>query len=284
MIWQTTRFALDLARPHIMGIVNLTPDSFSDGGQHQNAHEALNFAQQLLKEGADILDLGAESTRPGATPISAEQELTRLLPVLREVVRWNIPISVDTYKPSVMQAALDVGADIVNDVWALRQPGALQVLARHSSCGVCLMHMNGEPSTMQLNPMHTHQAGEAVSIVKEFLRQRSQELKQQNIASNRIAWDVGIGFGKTVAQNFELLAQQASFLSEGYPLFCAWSRKSSLARALGKTDDDAAHSSRIFASVAACVIAVERGARVVRVHDVRATKEALAVWGCSQAM
>lgn len=289
MIWQTSRFAIDLALPNIMGIVNLTPDSFSDGGQHSSCSDAIRFAEKLLADGAHILDVGAESTRPGSTPITAEEELARLLPVLREVTRWNVPISIDTYKPIVMQSALDLGADIINDVWALRHPSrtesglnAVEVVAQHGTCGMCIMHMNGEPATMQQSPMQVDRAGSIVVAVKDFLAERSQVLNQAGVAKNRIVWDVGIGFGKTPNQNFELLAKQASFLDNGYPLLCAWSRKSSLGKLLGHEKDVPA-ASRVYASVAASVLAVERGARLVRVHDVRETKEALLLWGAAKA-
>ena len=277
MIWQTSRFAVDLTMPKIMGIVNLTPDSFSDGGQRRSDSEQIQFAEKLLKQGAHILDLGAESTRPGATAVAAGEELARLAPVLREAVRWNVPISIDTYKPVVMQAALDMGADIINDVWALRHDGAVNMVAKHPTCGVCIMHMNGEPATMQANPM----TGNVVVKVKDFLSERSQVLAKNKVAKNRIVWDVGIGFGKTSEQNFELLAKQASFLPSGYPLLCAWSRKSSLGKVLG-LDKDMPATSRVFASVAASVLAVERGARLVRVHDVQATKDALLVWAAAK--
>ena len=273
MIWQTSRFALDLTLPKIMGIVNLTPDSFSDGGQRTSDSEQIRFAEKLLKDGADILDLGAESTRPGSTPVPEGEELARLAPVLREAIKWNVPISIDTYKPVVMQAALDMGADIINDVWALRHEGAVDIVAKHKTCGVCLMHMNGEPATMQANPM----TGNVVVAVKDFLAERSQVLNKNKVAKNRIVWDVGIGFGKTPEQNFELLAKQASFLPSGYPLLCAWSRKSSLGKIIGM-DKDVPAEGRMVASVAAAVLAVERGARLVRVHDVWATRQALQVW------
>lgn len=281
MIWQTSRFALDLTLPKIMGIVNLTPDSFSDGGRFASDSDAIRFAEQLLKDGADMLDLGAESTRPGSTPITAGEELARLAPVLREAVKWNVPISIDTYKPIVMQTALDMGADIINDVWALRKEGAVEVVAKHGSCGVCIMHMNGEPTTMQLGPMQADRAGGIVVAVKDFLAQRSQVLNKAKIAKDRIVWDVGIGFGKTPEQNFELLAKQWAFLPSGYPLLCAWSRKSSLGKLLGH-DKDVPAASRMVASVAASLLAVERGARLVRAHDVRDLKEALLVWAAAR--
>ena len=269
MFWQTSRFRIDLQRPRVMGIVNVTPDSFSDGGHHASTRAALAHAQALLEQGADLLDIGGESTRPGAPAVPLQEELDRVLPILHEVVRWGVPISVDTYKPAVMQAALDAGADIVNDIWALRQTGAREVLARHPSAGVCLMHMHGEPTTMQLGPMH----GQITGAVRTFLQEQLQALQALGVASERIVLDPGVGFGKTVAQNFELLASQASLLSLGQPLLVGWSRKSSLGAVTGCAVD-----ARLVPSVAAAVLAVERGARVVRVHDVAATVQAIQVW------
>lgn len=269
MFWQTTRFRIDLRQPQVMGIVNVTPDSFSDGGQHTTIQSALTHCEQLLKDGAHILDIGGESTRPGAPTVTLEDELARVLPVVREAVRFNVPISVDTYKPEVMRAVLDVGVDIINDVWALRQGDAQHVVASHPQCGVCLMHMHGEPQTMQTLPMQ----GSAIVPVAEFLKQHTQALQTLGIAQERIAIDPGVGFGKTVAQNFELLAQQDQFLALGYPLLVGWSRKSSLGAVTGYAVSD-----RLVPSVAAAVIAVERGAHMVRVHDVVPTVQALKVW------
>ncbi len=270
--WQTTRFRIDLDRPRVMGIVNLTPDSFSDGGRYVSASAALEHVGQLLREGADILDIGAESSRPGATPLSDEEEWQRLEPVLQELVRWQVPVSVDTYRASTMQRALALGVDIINDIWALRQPGALASV-QASNCGVCVMHMHGEPHTMQQTPM----TGDVVSEVTAFLRQRVQVLEQAGIATARITVDPGIGFGKTVADNFALLRDQADVLALGYPMLAAWSRKSSLGAVTGLDVQD-----RLVPSVTAAVLAVERGAQLVRVHDVAATVAALQVWQASQ--
>ena len=269
MLWHTSRFVLDLQRPHVMGIVNATPDSFSDGGQHFSSAAALRHCEQLLHEGADILDIGGESTRPGSPRVPLQEELARVLPIVRGAVRLGVPVSVDTYKPEVMQAALDAGADIVNDVWALRQPGAAQVVAQHPRCGVCLMHMHGDPQTMQTTPM----AGDAVPQVLSFLELQAQALYGLGVEKTRIVLDPGIGFGKTVAQNFALLARQRELLALGYPLLAGWSRKSSLGAVTGL-----AVGERLLPSVAAAVLAAERGARVLRVHDVRATVQALVVW------
>lgn len=255
-----------------MGIVNVTPDSFSDGGLHETSSTALSHAEQLLKEGADILDIGGESTRPGAPVVSLEDELARVLPVVREAVRWQIPVSVDTYKPDVMQAVLEAGADIINDIWAFRQLGAASVVARHGRCGLCVMHMAGEPATMQLSPMQ----GVMWPVVRDFLRDRVVALQALGIALDRITLDPGVGFGKTVIQNFELLSQQAELLSLGAPLLVGWSRKSSLGAV---TECDV--SDRLIPSVAAALLAVERGARVVRVHDVKQTVQALKVWNAA---
>lgn len=277
--WQTARFRIDLARPRIMGIVNVTPDSFSDGGQHASAAAALRHCERLLREGADILDIGGESTRPGSPAVSLPQELARVLPVLREAVRMGAPVSVDTYKPEVMAAALDAGADIINDIWALRQPGALEAVARHPACGVCLMHMHGNPQTMQLAPM----PGDPVPQVLAFLQQRAQALQAHGVQAERITLDPGIGFGKTVAQNFALLARQGELLGARLPLLIGWSRKSSLGAALAAPGQQPPPpQERISASVAAALLAVERGAAIVRVHDVAETAQALKVWAALQ--
>ena len=269
MFWKTTRFEIDLATPKVMGIVNVTPDSFSNGSQHGNLTSALMHCEMLLKQGADILDIGGESTRPGAQEVSLKEELQRILPVVREAVRLDVPISVDTYKPKVMQAVLDAGADIINDIWALRQKGALDVIAKHGGCGVCLMHMHAQPLDMQVYPME----GLAVPTVVAFLLERAQAMLALGVAKERIALDPGIGFGKTVAQNFELLAHQKQLSALGYPLLVGWSRKSSLGAVTGSEVGE-----RLVPSVAAALLAVERGAQLVRVHDVGATVQALAVW------
>ncbi len=251
-----------------MGIVNVTPDSFSDGGLHANTRAAVAHCEALVAQGADILDIGGESSRPGTTPVPLDQELARVLPVLREAVMLGVPVSVDTYKPEVMRQALDLGADIINDIWALRQPGAREAVAVHGRCGVCLMHMHGEPQTMQRSPME----GDAVPQVLAFLKAQTAALQALGVDTARITWDPGIGFGKTVEQNFALLARQAELLAGGYPLLAGWSRKSSLGNVTGQPVND-----RLEASVTAAVLAVERGARIVRVHDVRETVAALKV-------
>jgi dihydropteroate synthase len=282
MIWQTTRFRIALSRPQVMGIVNITPDSFSDGGSHPDTHSALAHCEQLLRDGADILDLGAESTRPGAVQVPLDQELERLLPVLREALKLGVPVSIDTYKPRVMQAALDLGADIVNDIWALRWQDAADpldgrvVIAGHPTCGVCLMHMHGEPRTMQVRPME----GDVLPAVSTFLAEAAQDLRARGVVPDRIVLDPGIGFGKTVAQNFSLLARQGELLGLGYALLAGWSRKSSLGAVAsprpGSVGPTGQHE-RMAPSIAAALLAVERGAAIVRVHDVRETVQALQV-------
>lgn len=282
MQWQTARFLIDLTRPQVMGIVNVTPDSFSDGGQFASPAAAMRHCEKLLQDGADLLDIGAESSRPGATPLPLDDELARVLPVVREVVKLGVPISVDSYKPQVMQAVLDMGADIINDIWSLRWRQAdgeidgLQVIARHPACGVCLMHMHGEPVTMQMAPME----GDVVPQVLLFWKRVTQALLALGVKMDRIVVDPGIGFGKTVAQNFALLARQRELLPPGFPLLVGWSRKSSLAAVAASTlpsTPPLSMAERLAPSIAAAVLAVERGASIVRVHDVRETVQALQV-------
>jgi len=267
MHWQTARYRVDLSRPKVMGIVNVTPDSFSDGGRYASTKQALAHCEELLAQGADILDIGGESSRPGTAPVALEEERARVMPVLREAVGLGVPVSVDTYKPEIMKEALDLGADIVNDIWGLRREGAMDAVAAHAKCGVCIMHMHGEPGTMHRDPMQ----GDAVPQVREFLKKQSDALRSRGVDASRIAWDPGIGFGKTMEQNFALLARQRE-LDAGYPLVIGWSRKSSLGKVTGLDVGD-----RVVPSVAAALLAVERGAHVVRVHDVKETVAALKV-------
>lgn len=284
MHWQTTRFSIDLTTPQIMGIVNVTPDSFSDSGQHAGTAQAMRHAEQLLVDGAHLLDLGAESTRPGAQPVPLATELARLLPVLKLALGLGVPVSVDTYKPAVMRAALDMGADIVNDIWALRQPAtadcpsAAEVVAQHRGCGVCLMHMHRDPVTMQATPM----AGDVWPEVIQFLKQRIEYIQAMGVEKNQILLDPGVGFGKTPTQNLQLLAGQEALLALGHPLLVGWSRKSTLGVVVGdggpQADPSTVAHSRLVPSVVAALLAVQRGASVVRVHDVRETAQALRLW------
>ena len=287
MHWQTTRFSIDLSSPQVMGIVNVTPDSFSDGGQHASQNAAMAWCDKLVKDGAQILDIGGESTRPGAPPVPQDEELARVLPIVRHAVTLGVPVSVDTYKPAVMQAALDLGADIINDVWALRWPGSddlrtgMDVVREHPNCGMCLMHMHRDPQTMQAAPMQ----GDAVPQVLSFLEQLGHEMSGLGVEKARICIDPGIGFGKTVVQNFALLARQTELVALGYPLLTGWSRKSSLAAVTQRSLSDVATldaRERLVPSVTAALLAVQNGAHIVRVHDVKETVQALKVWAAMQ--
>ena len=278
MYWKTTRFIIDLTRPQVMGIVNVTPDSFSDGGRLGSVGAAMRQCERLIHEGADILDIGGESTRPGAPPVPLDEELGRVMPLLKEAVTLGVPVSVDTFKPQVMRAALDLGADIVNDICALRQRGAMDIVAGHPSCGVCLMHMHRDPRSMQEAPMR----GDAVGQVREFLAKAAAQAVANGVSASRIVLDPGIGFGKTVEQNFSLLARQQELLAEGYPLLAGWSRKSSLGAVTARDGRMPGSEQRLAASVAAAVLSADRGAAVLRVHDVLETVQALAVWSATR--
>jgi len=261
------RYVLNAERPLIMGIVNLSDDSFSGDGLHGDTEAAIDQGLRLVAEGAHILDLGAESSRPGASPIPAQQEVDRLLPVIEALHDCGVPLSVDTVKPEVMRAALAAGADMINDINALRAPGALEVVAA-SQAGLCLMHMQGNPGSMQEDPHYI----DIVAEVAEFLGERVAAAEAAGIALNRIAVDPGFGFGKTLEHNLELLRRLGELVVPGLPLLVGLSRKSMLGLLTGR-----AATERIHAGIAAHVLAVLRGARIVRVHDVAATRDALAV-------
>lgn len=267
--WLTTRHAIDLSRPLVMGIVNVTPDSFSDGGQHARHGAAVALCERLLRDGADILDIGGASSRPGAAPVPAEVEAGRVLPVLRAAVKLGVPVSVDTFQPDVMRAALGIGVDIVNDIRALQVPGALQVVAQQGRCGVCLMHMRGEPASMQQSTDY----GDVVREIGAFLAERAGHAQAAGVEAARIVLDPGIGFGKSMRDNLLLLERQQELLTLGWPLLVGWSRKSTLGALTGREPQD-----RLAASVAAALAAVQRGAAIVRVHDVAQTVDALRVW------
>lgn len=268
MFLRCGKFNLDISTPLIMGIVNVTPDSFSDGGRYLKQDAALTHAHQLIQEGADILDLGSESTRPGAQPISAQEELDRVMPVIEGLQGAPIPLSIDTSKPEVMHAAIAAGVSMVNDINALQQPGALAIVAA-SAVAVCLMHKRGNPQTMQLQPEY----GDVVAAVRQFLRERIAAAQAAGIAPQRIVIDPGFGFGKTLEHNLALLQQLNVFAELGVPLLVGLSRKSMLGKITGQ---DVAH--RVHASVAAALLAVQRGANIVRVHDVQAMRDALKIW------
>lgn len=272
-VWQAGRFEIGLDKPKIMGIVNLTPDSFSDGGAYsQNAQTALAHAERLLKEGADILDIGGESTRPGADYVSSEEEWARVEPVLVEVAGWGVPVSLDTRRTVVMEKALALGGiDIINDVAALTDEGAVELLARQTDMGICLMHMQGLPETMQINPKYQDVVGE----VARYLKARAAECIAAGIAPQRITLDLGFGFGKTLQHNIALMRHLPELMAEtGFPLLIGVSRKRMIGELTGETDAAA----RVHGSVAAALASVARGAQIVRVHDVKATADALKAW------
>jgi dihydropteroate synthase len=263
------KFSLDLSRPLVMGVVNVTPDSFSDGGLYASAEQAVAHARRLIGEGADILDIGGESTRPGAAPVALDEERRRVLPVLQALAGCGVPLSVDTRKPEFMAEAVAAGASsMVNDVTALQAPAALAAVAK-SSVAVCLMHMKGEPGTMQENPVYR----DVVQEVRDFLRARVAAAEQAGIARDRIVVDPGFGFGKTLEHNLALLRALGEFRSLGVALMAGLSRKAMLGRLTGREPRD-----RVHGSVAAALLAVQNGAQIVRVHDVAATRDALAVW------
>ena len=272
-IWQAGRFEIGLDKPKIMGIVNLTPDSFSDGGVYsQNAQTALAHAERHLKEGADILDIGGESTRPGADYVSPEEEWARIEPVLAEVAGWGVPVSLDTRRTVIMEKALALGGvDIINDIAALTDDGAVELLARQADTGICLMHMQGLPENMQINPKYQDVVGE----VARYLKERAAECIAAGIAPQRITLDPGFGFGKNLQHNIALMRHLPELMAEtGFPLLIGVSRK----RMIGELTGEADAAARVHGSVAAALASVARGAQIVRVHDVKATADALKVW------
>jgi dihydropteroate synthase len=271
-IFKCGRFEFDLRRPLVMGIVNTTPDSFSDGGSFANLISAIRHVDQLIAEGADVIDIGGESTRPSAPEVSLDEELDRVIPLVEKIRGCDAAISIDTYKPEVMSEALAAGADMINDIWAFRQPRAIDAV-RDSNCGLCVMHMHGRPSIMQAAPFVEH----IVDEVRDFLATRVDDLLDAGLQANRICLDPGFGFGKSVEQNYVLL-KHLQTTSLGFPILVGMSRKSML-----KNKTDTAPRDRVASSIAAAVLAVERGAAIVRVHDVAATRGALTVWEAMQA-
>ena len=273
---QCGRFTLDLSRPRIMAIVNVTPDSFSGDGLARNVDAALASAEAAVAAGADLLDIGGESSRPGAAPVSEQEELDRVMPLVERLAGWGVPVSVDTVKPVVMRAAIAAGAAMINDINAFRSDGAVEAVAG-SDAALCVMHMQGEPRTMQRAPHY----GDVVGDVLAFLGERTSVLRAAGVGGQRVVLDPGFGFGKTLEQNVELLRNLERFRAEGLHVLVGMSRKSMLGTITGRPVDE-----RMPAGLAAALLAVERGARIVRTHDVAATRDALAVWsalaGCTQ--
>jgi len=270
---QCGRFTLTFERPLVMGILNVTPDSFSDGGKFAVRGDALRQAERMMLDGADIIDIGGESTRPGAPPVPLDEELERVIPLIEQLRGAEVPLSVDTYKPEVMRHALAAGADLVNDIWGFRMPGAIDAV-RNSQCGLCVMHMLGEPQTMQVGePAYE----DVVSEVRTFLEERVAALTQAGVAKRRISVDPGFGFGKAMVEhNYALLAHLPDTAPRGeppFPILAGMSRKSMLGAVTGRAAPE-----RLASSIAAAVCAAERGAAILRVHDVAQTVDALKVW------
>uniref|UniRef100_UPI004047BBE5 dihydropteroate synthase n=1 Tax=Polynucleobacter sp. TaxID=2029855 RepID=UPI004047BBE5 len=279
--WRCGRFLFDFTkrkRPLVMGILNATPDSFSDGGQFRTASDAIKQAELMIANGVDLIDIGGESTRPGAVPVSLQEELDRVLPVIEALKDCGVALSIDTYKAETMHQAIMAGVDCVNDVWALRQEGAVQAVLDSASyqkdpCGIVLMHMQRDPLTMQFNPEYQ----DVVAEVGLFLKQRADLLIEQGVSADRIAIDPGFGFGKSQEHNLAMLAHFEQFSQWGHPVLAGISRKSMLGKITGRETNE-----RLATSVAAAILAVERGARIVRVHDVPQTVDALKLWEAIQ--
>jgi dihydropteroate synthase len=265
---QVGRFSFDLKRPLVMGVVNVTPDSFSDGGKFLDAKAAIAQGRKLAEEGADLLDIGGESSRPGALPVSLAQEMDRILPVLQELKSLDKPLSVDTRRPEVMRAALAAGASMINDIDALTAPGALEAVAK-AQCAVCLMHKQGEPATMQQDPHYD----DVVREVSAFLLERVTACEKAGVATNRIVIDPGFGFGKTVEHNLQLLRRMKALVDLGVPVLAGLSRKSTLGKLTGRPVGE-----RLAGSLAMALLALQGGATILRVHDVKETRDVIAVW------
>lgn len=268
---------LDFTEPVIMGIVNVTPDSFSDGGQFLNTTAALSHAMQLLDDGATILDIGGESTRPGAPDVSLEDELKRVIPIIKAIrEQSDCVISIDTSKAEVMRQAIEAGADIVNDVRALQEPGAIDVVAQFPEVAVCLMHMQGQPRSMQHAPHYNDLAGE----INDFFSQRIAACEAAGIKQSQLILDPGFGFGKTLKHNYQILAQFNDYAKLGLPLLAGLSRKSMIGKLLNRDTDD-----RLAGSLAGALIAAQNGAHIIRVHDVKETADVLGVYqACKQGV
>ena len=274
--WRCGHFLFDFTKrkkPLVMGILNATPDSFSDGGKFRTASDAIAQAELMLKSGADLIDIGGESTRPGAKPVSLQEELDRVLPVIEALKGCGIPLSIDTYKAETMRQALRTGVDCVNDIWALRQDDAVAAVLESKDCGIVLMHMQRDPLTMQFDPDYQ----DVISEVSQFLDERAKLLIQNGVSVDRIAIDPGFGFGKSLEHNINMLSHFESFTALGYPLLAGISRKSMLGKITGKETHE-----RMAPSIAAAIMAADRGAQIIRVHDVAETVDALKLWEALQ--
>ena len=270
--WRCGRFLFDFPkrrRPIVMGILNATPDSFSDGGKFRTPQDAIAQAELMIANGVDLIDIGGESTRPGAQPVELQEELDRVLPVIEALKDCGVPLSIDTYKAETMCQALRAGVDCVNDIWALRQEGAVDAVLESSNCGIILMHMQRDPQTMQFNPEYH----DVIAQVMQFLDERAELLKAKGVEANRIAIDPGFGFGKSLEHNLTMLINFKQFSQLGYAVLAGISRKSMLGKLTGKDTHE-----RLAPSVAAAIMAADRGARIVRVHDVPETVDALKLW------
>jgi dihydropteroate synthase len=282
--WRCGRFLFELAqrraqgqRPLVMGILNATPDSFSDGGRFHSKDDALRHAESMIAAGVDLIDIGGESTKPGAVPVPLQEELDRVLQIIEALKDCGVALSIDTYKAETMRQALLAGVDCINDIWALQQAGSEDLVTDHAvtnQCGIVLMHMQGDPITMQLNPNY----GDVISEVNAFLHERTQVLMRRGISADRIAIDPGFSFGKSLEHNCAMLQQFSRFTDNGYPVLAGISRKSMLGKITGREVGD-----RLIPSVVAAVLATERGASIVRVHDVPETIDALNLWAAVQA-
>ena len=270
--WRCGRFLFDFTkrkRPIVMGILNATPDSFSDGGKFRSAQDAIAQAELMIKSGVDLIDIGGESTRPGAERVELQEELDRVLPVIEALKDCGVPLSIDTYKAETMRQALHAGVDCVNDIWALRQAGALEAVMESHDCGIVLMHMQRDPLTMQFNPEYQ----DVIAEVRQFLNDRAKLLISKGISGDRIAIDPGFGFGKSLEHNLNMLAHFADFSTMGFPVLAGISRKSMIGKITGKDTNE-----RVAPSIAAAIMAADRGAQIVRVHDVPETVDALKLW------
>jgi len=274
--WRCGHFLFDFSkrkRPLVMGILNATPDSFSDGGKYRTASDAIAQADLMIASGVDLIDIGGESTRPGAEPVSLQEELDRVLPVIESLKNCGVPLSIDTYKAETMRQALHAGVNCVNDIWALRQEGAIDAVLENSNCGVVLMHMQRDPQTMQFDPEYI----DVIAEVTQFLNERAALLVKSGIHQDRIAIDPGFGFGKSLEHNIKMLAHFQRFASTGFPVLAGISRKSMLGKITGKDTND-----RVASSIAAAIMAADRGAQIIRVHDVPETVDALKLWEALQ--